>query len=89
MFDKGQQVFTTTLVGTTLIIKAEYGITVVAMKLTAGAGSYKGTKSLGVIPSTANPLAVDKSVTISSEISKYLDEVIIDATAGTIEIIAR
>lgn len=89
MFDKAQNIFTYTLTGTTLIINAVDGITAVAMKLTGGAGTYKGTKKIGSVDSTATSLSVDKAVTVSSEQTKYIDNFIIDATAGTIEIIAR
>jgi len=89
MFDKAQKIFTTTLTAGTLTIIAEYGVTAVSLKLTAGAGTYQGTKQLGTIVSTPNALVVDKPVVVSSEQSKYIDELIIDATGGTIEIIAR
>ena len=89
MFDKAQKIFTTTLTGGILTIIQDYGVTAVSIKLTVGAGTYQGTKQLGAIPSTANALVVDKAVVVSSEQTKYIDELIIDATDGTIEIIAR
>jgi hypothetical protein len=89
MFDKAQKIFTYTLTNSILIIKETDGITAVAMKLISGAGTYKGTKTIGSINSTPTSLAVDKGVTITSEETKYLDEFTIDATAGVVEIIAR
>jgi hypothetical protein len=89
-FDKKQQLFTYVLSGGTLTINEEYGITALALRLTAGAGSYEGTKKLGgLISSTPIPLVANEPVTVSSEQSKYISELIIDATGGTIEIIAR
>ena len=88
-FDKKQPLFTYVLSGATLTINEEYGITAVALKLTAGAGTYSGTKRLGSTSSTPIPLVISEPVTVSSEQSKYISEFIIDATGGTIEIIAR
>lgn len=89
MFDKKQKLFTYVLTASTLTILESYGVTAVALKLTAGAGSYSGTKSLGAINSVAIPLVVNEAVTLTSEQTKYIDELLIDASAGTIEIIAR
>lgn len=89
MFDKKQNLFTYVLTNDTLTVIEEYGITAIALKLTAGAGSYSGTKKLGTLSSAAIPLVVDEAVTLTSEQSKYIDELIIDGSAGTIEIIAR
>jgi len=89
MFEKKQAIFTYTLTNNTLTINEADGITCVAIKLVAGAGSYKGTKRIGSIDSTATSLVLNKPVTISSEQTKYIDSLIIDASAGTIEIIAR
>lgn len=84
-----QGIFTYTLTGATLNINETFGVTVVALKLTAGVGSYKGTKFLGALASTPIPLVVNEGTTISSDSSRFIDELIIDATAGTIEVIAR
>jgi hypothetical protein len=89
MFDKKQKLFTYVLTANTLSIIESYGLTAIALKLTAGAGSYLGTKSIGTINSSAIPLVVNEAVTLSSEQSKYIDELLIDASAGVIEIIAR
>jgi len=89
MFDKKQKLFTYVLTANTLSIIESYGLTAIALKLTAGAGSYLGTKSIGAINSSAIPLVVNEPVTLSSEQSKYIDELLIDASAGVIEIIAR
>lgn len=89
MFDKKQKLFTFVLTASTLTILESYGVTAVALKLTAGAGSYLGTKSLGAINSVAIPLVVNEAVTLTSEQTKYIDELLIDASTGTIEIIAR
>lgn len=88
-FDKKQQMFTYVLSGTTLTINEEDGITAIALKLTAGAGTYEGTKQLKTVASAPISLVVNESVTISSEQTKYISELTINATAGTIEIIAR
>ena len=89
MFDKKQKLFTYVLSSSTLNIVESYGVTAVALKLTSGAGSYSGTKSLGAINSIAIPLAVNEAVTLTSEQTKYIDELLIDASSGVIEIIAR
>jgi len=89
MFDKAQGIFTYTLTGGTLTINAADGVTAVAMKLTGGAGTYKGNKKIGSLDSIATALAIDKAVTVSAEQTKYIDSFIIDATAGVVEIIAR
>lgn len=88
-FEKKQKLFTYVLSGTTLTITEEDGITAIALKLTSGAGTYEGTKQLKSVASAPISLAVNEPVTISSEQTKYIDELIIDATAGNIEIIAR
>ena len=94
MIGKEQDIFTTVVVAGTLTITQDMGITVVAMKLMSGSGSYSGNKRLsdGVgtdVPSTPIPLAVGDPVTISSEQTKYIDNLIIDGSAGQIQVIAR
>lgn len=87
-FDK-QKIFTYVLSGSILNISETFGVTVVALKLTAGSGSYTGTKFLGSLSSAPIPLTINEGTTISADSSKYIDELIIDATSGTIEVIAR
>ena len=89
MFDKSQAIFTYTLTNSTLTINATDGVTCVAILLTAGVGTYRGNKRIGSLDSTATSLVVGTPVTISSEQSKYIDSLLIDGSAGTIEIIAR
>jgi hypothetical protein len=88
-FEKKQKMFTYVLSGTTLTITEDDGITAIALKLTAGTGTYEGTKQLKAVASAPISLVVNEPVTISSEQTKYIDELIIDASGGTIEIIAR
>jgi hypothetical protein len=89
MFDKKQAIFTYVLTNGIFTVNETDGITAVAIKLLSGAGTYMGTKMVNGIDSTATPLVVDKGVTISSEQTKYIDNLVIDASAGSIEIIAR
>lgn len=89
MFDKKQNLFTYVLTNDTLTIIESFGLTAIALKLTAGAGSYLGTKKLGDLSSSAIPLIINEAVTLTSDQTKYIDELIIDGSAGTIEIIAR
>lgn len=89
MFDKKQAIFTYTLTGGTLTINETDGVTAVAMKLLSGAATYAGTKKIGSISSTPTSLVVDKSVTVTSEQTKYIDSFTIDAGGGSVEIIAR
>ena len=89
MINKKQAIFTYTLTNSTLTINENDGITAVALKLTSGAGSYRGNKKIGNVDSSATSLVVDNPVTITSEQSKYIDELVIDCTGGVIEIIAR
>lgn len=89
MFDKSQAIFTYTLTNDTLIINDTDGVTCVAILLTAGVGTYRGNKRIGSLDSTATSLVVGTPVTISSEQSKFIENLIIDGSAGTIEIIAR
>lgn len=86
---KNQKIFTYVLSASTLTIMKEDGLTAISLQLTAGAGSYSGTRAIGAVNSTPIPLAVNTPVTITSEQTKYIDELIIDASAGTIEIIGR
>jgi hypothetical protein len=65
MFDKKQKLFTYVLTNDTLTILEEYGVTAIALKLTAGAGSYLGTKNLGSIASASIALVLNESVTLS------------------------
>jgi hypothetical protein len=88
-FEKKQDIFTFQLTSGTLTIDEEDGITAVALLLTAGAGSYTGTKTVNGVVSAAVPLAVDFPITITSEQTKYISDLTIDASAGTIQIIAR
>ena len=89
MFDKSQAIFTYTLTAGALVINVADGITAVAMKLTSGTGTFKGTKKIGTVDSTATSLIANDPVTVSAEQTKYLDQFTIDASAGVIEIIAR
>lgn len=89
MFDKKQAIFTYTLTGSILTINETDGVTAVAMKLLSGAATYSGTKKIGSIASTPTSLVVDKSVTVTSEQTKYIDSFTIDAGGGSVEIIAR
>ncbi len=89
MFDKKQAIFTYTLTSGTLTINETDGITAVAMKLLSGTATYAGTKKIGNVDSTPTPLVVDKSITVTSEQTKYVDSFTIDATGGSVEIIAR
>jgi hypothetical protein len=89
MFDKKQAIFTYVLTSGVLVINEEDGITAVAMKLLSGAATYSGTKIINGIQSTPTPLVVDKSITVTSEQTKYIDSLTIDATGGSVEIIAR
>lgn len=89
MFDKKQAIFTYTLTSGILTINEADGVTAVAMKLLSGAATYAGTKKIGNIDSTPTALVVDKSVTVTSEQSKYIDVFTIDASGGSVEIIAR
>lgn len=89
MFGKKQAIFTYTLTGGTLTINETDGVTAVAMKLLSGTGTYQGTKKIGTIDSTATPLVVNNGVTVTAEQTKYIDSFTIDATGGSVEIIAR
>jgi hypothetical protein len=89
MFDKKQAIFTYVLSGNKLIINEADGVTAVAMKLLSGTGTYQGTKKIGTIDSTATPLVVNNGVTVTTEQTKYIDSFTIDASGGSIEIIAR
>lgn len=89
MFDKSQQIFTFTLTNGTLNITEGDGVTAVAIKLLSGTGTYKGTKSVGGQSSTATSIAVGDSVTVSSEQTKFIQNLVIDCSAGVAEIIAR
>lgn len=84
-----QAIFTRTLTNETLTINENFGITVVAMKLLSGVATYKGTKSLGAFTSQPTNLTTNEGVTVSSDSSRYIDEFIIDASAGVVEVIAR
>jgi hypothetical protein len=89
MFDKKQAIFTYVLTSGTLTISETDGVTAVAMKLLSGAATYAGTKKIGTIDSTPTSLIVDKAITVTSEQTKYIDSFTIDATGGSVEIIAR
>lgn len=86
---KNQKIFTYVLVGGTLTILEEYGLTAVSLLLIGGGGSYVGSKSLGAINSTPIPLSVNTPVTITAEDSKFIDGLVINGTAGNIQIIGR
>lgn len=89
MFDNKQAIFTYVLTSGVFVINEEDGVTAVAMKLLSGAATYAGTKTINGIQSTQTPLVVDKSITVTSEQTKYIDSLTIDATGGSVEIIAR
>lgn len=88
-FDKKQEIFTYVLNGSTFTIIKDYGLTAVALLLKSGTGSYQGNRKVGSTPSAPIPLAVNVPVTITSESSKYIDELLIDGSGGVIDIIGR
>lgn len=88
-FEKKQAIFTYQLQNSTLTINEDDGITAVALLLINGAGSYQGTRIINSVSSAAVPLALNTPVTITPEQTKYIDELLIDASAGIIQIIAR
>lgn len=86
---KNQKIFTNVLSASTLTIMESDGLTAVSLQLTAGAGSYSGTRTVSGVASTPIPLALNTPVTITSEQTKFIDDLLIDGSAGTIEIIGR
>lgn len=88
-YDKKQGIFTGVITNTTLVINEEYGVTEVVVMLISGTGFIRGSKSIGTTVSTDMPLAVNVPKTITSEQSKYIDSLIINCAAGSIEVIAR
>lgn len=88
-FNKSQEIFTYVLNGSTLTITQDYGLTAVALLLKSGSGAYSGSRTIGGIASTPIPLGINIPLTITSEQSKYIDELLIDGSGGVIEIIGR
>lgn len=87
MPDFSDNIFTYVLTNDTLLIKAEYGVRSVAMKLVSGAASFSGTMKLGTLSSGSIPLVVNDPVTVSDD--NNIDGFTIDASAGSVQIIAR
>lgn len=89
MFEFKENIFTYVLTGGVLNINSEYGVKVVAMKLTAGAGTFSGTMKLGSVNSAPINLVVNQPVTVDAG-NGYIDSFTIDCLGGgTVEIIAR
>ena len=80
-------VFTYVLTNGIFDIISDYGVTAVAMKLVAGAATYKGSLKLGSVDSAAVPLTMNDPVTIGQGLA--IDRLTIDASAGTVYIICR
>jgi len=87
MPDFTDNIFTYVLTNETLLIKSEYGVRSIAMKLVSGNASFYGTMKLGSLSSGSIPLVVNDSVTVSDD--NNIDGLTIDATAGSVQIIAR
>ena len=81
-------IFTYVLVNGTFTIDASMGVWVVAMKLVAGVATFEGSLKLGSTPSAPISLAMNDPVTIGVS-GQAIDSLIIDASAGTVQIIAR
>lgn len=81
-------IFTYVLTNASITLQADWGVRAIAMKLSAGAGSFIGSAKLGTTSSTAISLVVDEPITIADD--NYIDGLTIDCSGGgTIELIAR
>jgi hypothetical protein len=80
-------IFTYTLTGSVLTLIPDYGVKSIAFNLLGGVVTVVGTMRLGAINSTPLTLIDSKPMTISDD--NIISSLVIDATAGSVEIIAR
>jgi hypothetical protein len=80
-------VFTYTLINSNLLIKSEYGIRSISLKLISGTASFIGTMKVGTLNSVAIPLIINEPVTITGE--TIIDGLNILASSGQVQIIAK
>ena len=79
---RGQKIWTKVLSSDVITLTAEMGITSVSIVLISGAGSFSGSLDVGYLTSSAVPLVINASVTISSDSGLPLDGVTIDCSGG-------
>lgn len=82
--------FTQVISTSTFTVEASMGLLSVSFVLISGVGQFKGTKPIGVTPSTYVPLTIGQSVTLSADGADSLDEIEIDSSGGgVIHLIAK
>jgi hypothetical protein len=84
-----QNVWTYELVNGTLLIDTSYGLTILSLVLTAGAGTVLGSYQANGVAPTAIPLVVGQPITISSDGNNLLGDFFIDANAGSVSIMGK
>ena len=78
-----QQVFTTTVTNSTLVITASFNLTKVSVfNTTANTGTVRGSITTGGIASTAIDVAENESFNVTSEGASVIDGLTITAPAG-------
>jgi hypothetical protein len=87
MSNFSNNVFTFILINSNLLIKSEYGIRSISLKLISGTGSFVGAMKVGSLNSMPIPLNINEPVTITSETA--IDGLNILASSGEVQIIAK
>lgn len=84
-----QKIWTYELVNNTMSIDTTFGLTILSLVLTAGAGTVTGSYSADGYAPSPIPLVVGQPITISSDGNNLLGDFFIDATAGNISIMGK
>jgi hypothetical protein len=83
------KILTKVLEGESLLIKSDIGLRSVSVVLVEGEGSVLGNLQVNDLTNDPIRLVVGQSVTFAVEGNQILDGLTIDATDGTINIIAK
>lgn len=84
-----EKFWTKELVNGSLTLDSSYGFTFVSLVLTTGTATLTGTATVNGTASGAINLTVDQPVTIQASPSGIIDSLVLVASSGTVQIIAR
>ena len=76
------------LINSTLLIDETFNLKNISIELVAGGGSFTGELTAGVLASAPMPLYLNKPVTLTSGGYNNISGITIDASGGTVNIVA-
>lgn len=83
------QIFTKKIINTTFNINTQMGINAVSVVLVSGTATILGDLSTAGVESEQVDLVIGQPVNVSVPAPNVIDKLTIDATAGTVTILAR